>query len=127
MMGNIYLHNESNLDVAAFYYEKCLEHHPKDAMVLTNYAALMTQKGEFQKAEIFFKEAIKIQDVPNAYYGLSLIYKMAGQLDAARQVLETFFARTVNIKGVEGSPIQQEAKNLYRELSAALNLPKQGN
>jgi len=29
-------------------------------MVLTNYAGLMTQKGEFQKAEIFFKKASKI-------------------------------------------------------------------
>ena len=42
MLGNIYSHNESNLEVAAFYYEKCLEHHPKDAIVLTNYAGLMT-------------------------------------------------------------------------------------
>lgn len=67
MLGNIYVNNESNLDIAAFYYEKCLEHHPKDAMVLTNYAGLMTQKREFQKAEILFKEAIKIQNVPNAF------------------------------------------------------------
>jgi tetratricopeptide (TPR) repeat protein len=127
MLGNIYSHNESNLEVAAFYYEKCLEHHPKDAIVLTNYAGLMTERGEFQKAEILFKKAINIQDVPNAYYGLALIYRMAGQLDAARQVLETFFTRTVNMKGVEGSPIQKEAKNLYRELSAALDVPKQSH
>ena len=127
MLGNIYKNNESNLDVAAFYYEKCLEHHPKDAIVLTNYAGLMTEKGEFQKAEILFKKAINIQDVPNAYYGLALIYRMAGQLDAARQVLETFFTRTVKMKGVEGSPIQQEAKNLYKELSAALDVQKQSH
>jgi tetratricopeptide (TPR) repeat protein len=42
MLGNIYVNNEGNLNVAAFYYEKCLEHHPEDAMVLTNYAGLMT-------------------------------------------------------------------------------------
>jgi len=41
MLGNIYARNENNLDVAAFYYEKCLEYHPEDAMVMTNYAGLM--------------------------------------------------------------------------------------
>jgi Tfp pilus assembly protein PilF len=87
MLGNIYVNNEGNLDVAAFYYEKCLEHYPKDAMVLTNYAGLMTQKREFQKAEILFKKAFEIGDVPNAYYGLALLYRTAGHPEAARQVL----------------------------------------
>ena len=127
MLGNIYARNENNLDVAAFYYEKCLEHHPEDAMVMTNYAGLMMEKKEFQKAEILFKKAIKIQDIPNAYYGLALLYRMAGQLEAARQVLETFFTSTANIKGLEGSPIHQETKNLYRELSTALGIQKQSH
>jgi predicted Zn-dependent protease len=127
MMGNIYSHNESNLEVAAFYYEKCLEHHPEDTMVLTNYAGLMTEKGEFQKAEILFKKAIKIGDVPHAYYGLALIYRMAGQLEPARQVLETFFTRIVKMKGVDGSPIHKESMNLYMELSAALSVSKQSH
>ena len=61
MLGNIYVNNEGNLDVAAFYYEKCLEHHPEDAMVLTNYAGLMTQKGEFQKAEILMGRNIDLR------------------------------------------------------------------
>jgi len=30
---------------------------------------------------------------------------MAGQLETARQVLETFFTRTANIKGLKSSPI----------------------
>ena len=124
MLGNIYARNEKNPDVAVFYYDKCLELQPNDAMVMTNYAAFMMDIGEFQKAEILFKKALNIQDVPNAYYGLALLYKMAGQLDAARRVLETFFTRTVNMKGVASSPIHQESKNLYRELSAALSVPK---
>lgn len=124
MLGNIYARNENNPNLAAFYYENCLEHHPEDAMVMTNYASLMIEKGEFQKAEILFKKAIKIQDIPNAYYGLALLYRMANQLEPARQVLETFFTRTANLKGLKGSPVYQEAKNLYRELSAALGVPK---
>lgn len=118
MLGNIYVNNEGNLDVAAFYYEKCLEHHPEDAMVLTNYAGLMTQKGEFQRAEILFKKAIKNQDVPNAYYGLALLYQMAGEDDASKSVLETMFDRIPQqTLPREYAGIYAEAQNLYSKLS----------
>jgi len=118
MLGNIYLNNEGNLDVAAFYYEKCLEHHPEDAMVLTNYAGLMTQKGEFQKAEVLFKQAIKSGNVPNAYYGLALLYQVAGEVDASKSVLETMFVRIPQqTLPREYVKIYDEAKNLYSELS----------
>ncbi|HAJ28151.1 MAG TPA: hypothetical protein DCG53_13070 [Syntrophus sp. (in: bacteria)] len=118
ILGNIYVNKEGNLDVAAFYYEKCLEHHPEDAMVLTNYAGLMTQKREFQKAEILFKKAIKIQDVPNAYYGLALLYRMAGEDDAGKSVLETMFVRIPQqTLPKEFAGIYAEARNLYSELS----------
>jgi len=127
MLGNIYARNENNLEVAAFYYEKCLEHHPEDAMVMTNYAGLMMEKQEFQKAEVLFKKAIQIQDIPNAYYGLALLYRMAGQLEAARQVLETFFSRAADNKGLQSSPIFQEANNLYREISTVLDVSKKGH
>jgi len=40
----------------------------------------MMEKGEFQKAEILFKKTLEIQAVPNAYYGLALLYRMAGHL-----------------------------------------------
>jgi len=43
-----------------------------------------------------------------------------------REVLKTFFTRTANIKGLKSSPIHQEAKNLYRELSTAMGVQKQG-
>jgi tetratricopeptide (TPR) repeat protein len=127
MLGNIYARNEGNLEVGAFYYEKCLEHHPEDPMVLCNYAALMVEKGEFQKAEILFKKALKIKDVPNAYYGLALLYRMAGQMEAAQSVLETFFTRSPHLEGVERLPIYKEAKELYKELSAATGVQKKGH
>ena len=127
MLGNIYARNEKKPDVATFYYDKCLELQPNDAMVMTNYATVMMENGNFQKAEIFFKKAINIQDVPNAYYGLALLYRMGNHIEAARQVLEAFFTRAVNIKGLDGSPIYKESKNLYRELSVALDAPKQGH
>jgi hypothetical protein len=48
-------------------------------------------------------------------------------METARQVLETFFTRTANIKGLKSSPIHQEAKNLYRELSTTLGVQKQSH
>ena len=117
-LGNIYARNENNLDVAAFYYDLCLQHHPDDAMLACNYAALMIEKGEFQKAEVLFKQAIKGGNIPNAYYGLALLYRMAGELKASKDVLETMFVRIPQqTLAREYAGIYAEAKNLYSELS----------
>jgi Tfp pilus assembly protein PilF len=122
MLGNIYARNEGNLEVGAFFYEKCLEHHPEDPMVLCNYAALMMNKGEYQKAEVLFRKTLDIQDVPNAYYGLALLYRMAGQLEAARGELETYFTRTSQQRGADDSPIYGQAREMYNEISAELGV-----
>ena len=119
-LGNIYARNENKTDVAAFYYDLCLQHHPGDAMLACNYAAMMFQTGEFQKAEALFKEAIK-GNIPNAYYGLALLYKMAGQHDAGKSVLETMFARIPHrTLAKEHAAIYDEAQNLYNELSKGM-------
>ncbi len=116
-LGNIYARNENNKEVASFYYDLCLQHHPGDAILACNYAALMFQTGEFEKAEKLFKEAIK-GNIPNAYYGLALLYKMAGQPDAARSVLETMFARIPErTLAKEHAAVYAEAQNLYSELA----------
>ncbi len=116
-LGNIYARNENNPEVAAFYYDLCLQHHPDDAMLSCNYAALMFQTGEFQKAEVLFKQAVR-GNLPNAYYGLALLYKMSGQPDAARSVLETMFARIPHATLAGGhAAIYAEAQNLYNELA----------
>ncbi len=83
-----------------------------------NYAGLMTQKREFQKAEILFKEAIKIQNVPNAYYGLALLYRMAGEFEESKRVLETMFVRIPQqTLARDHALIYAEANALYSELS----------
>ena len=61
-------------------------------MLSCTYAALMFESGEFQKAEALFKRAIKGGNLPNAYYCLSLLYKMAGEIETGISVLETVFA-----------------------------------
>ncbi len=120
-LGNIYARNENNLDVAAFYYDMCLEHHPDDAMLACNYATLMLEKGEFQKAEVLFKKSINAENIPNAYYGLALLYKIAGEFEASKSVLETMFVRIPQQKGSkEYAAIYAEARNLYREVRVKL-------
>lgn len=117
-LGNIYARNENNLDVAAFYYDLCLQNYPDDAMLACNYAALMLEKGEFQKAEVLFKQAIKGGNMPNAYYGLALLYRMAGEFDASKSILETMFVRIPQqTLAREYAGIYAEAKNLYSEVS----------
>lgn len=125
LLGNIYGRNEHNLDVGAFFYEKSLENHPDDPMVLCNYAALMVEKGDFMSAEVLFKKTLKIQDVPNAYYGLALLYRMGNHLEAAKSVLETFFSRSPHLRGVDDSSIYKEAKELYEDGQVAEDLRTQ--
>jgi tetratricopeptide (TPR) repeat protein len=122
MLGNIHARNENDLDVGAFYYEKCLELNPGDPIAICNYANLMMEKQEYQKAEVYFKKALEIQDIPNAYYGLALLYRMAGQKEAARSVLETFFNSAPSIKGVNSTTIYQEARKLFKEISDELGI-----
>jgi tetratricopeptide (TPR) repeat protein len=117
-LGNIYARNENNLDVAAFYYDLCLQNNPDDALLSCNYAALMLEKGEFQKAEILFKHSIKGGNIPNAYYGLALLYQMAGEFDAGKSVLETMFARIPQQQlARDHAEIYAKSSNLYSELS----------
>jgi tetratricopeptide (TPR) repeat protein len=127
MLGNIYGRNENNLEVGAFFYDKCLEINPDDPMLACNYAGLMMEKGEFQKAEILFKKSLEIQDIPNAYYGLALLYHMAGHPEPARSVLESLFERNPSFKGGNVSQIYEEARALYKEISDALQIKKKGH
>jgi len=127
MLGNIYARGEHNLDVGAFFYDKCLEINPDDAMVACSYAGLMMEKGEYRQAEVLFKKALEKQDIPNAYYGLALLYHVAGLLEAARSVLETFFARNPHMRGVDDTRIYEEPRALYKRIAEALQIKKRGH
>ena len=121
-LGNIYARNENNLDVAAFYYDMCLQYNPNDAILACNYAALMFEKGEFQRAEALFKQAIKAGNIPNAYYGLALLYRIAGKIEASKGVLEMMFVRIPQeTVGREHANIYAEARSLYSDISKGGN------
>ncbi|OIP90746.1 MAG: hypothetical protein COS57_08420 [Syntrophobacterales bacterium CG03_land_8_20_14_0_80_58_14] len=117
-LGNIYARNENNLDVAAFYYDLCLQHHPDDAMLTCNYAALMLVERRISEGGSTIQAAIKGGNMPNSYYGLALLYRMAGEDDASKSVLETMFVRIPQqTLPREYAGIYAEAKNLYSKLS----------
>ena len=117
MLGNIYARNERNLDVAEFYYEKGIEINPEDAMVLNNYANLMMEKGDFAKAEENFKKSLKLNaGYPHTYFGLALLYRMAGHPEESLQVLERLLSFLPKVPGIESSQVYKEAKDLYREI-----------
>jgi len=122
MLGNIYARNERNLDVAEFYYEKGIEINPEDAMVLNNYANLMMEKGNFAKAEENFKKSLKLNaGYPHTYFGLALLYRMAGHPEESLQVLERLLSTLPNVQGIESSQVYKEAKDLYREIKKEMD------
>ena len=56
--------------------------------------------------------------MPNAYYGLALLYRMAGKFDDSKGVLETMFVRIPQqTLPREYAGIYGEAQNLYSKLS----------
>lgn len=127
MLGEIYGRIEKNPELAAFYYDKSLASAPDKADVLTGYAYFMMDKEEFQKAETYFRKAIRIEANPGAYYGLGLILVKAGKLESARQALEDFFARTENNKGIKTFPVYHQVKEFYKDLSVTMGLSKRSH
>lgn len=117
MLGNIYARNEHNLDAAEFYYEKCVELNPNDGMLLNNYANLMMEKGNFAKAEELFKKALRLNPAyPHTYFGLALLYRVAGHPEESLKFLERLLFLMPKLQGIESSQVYKEAEDLYREI-----------
>jgi tetratricopeptide (TPR) repeat protein len=117
LLGNIYSRNEHSLDMAEFYFEKCIELNPNDGMTLNNYAGLMMERGNFTKAEELFKKALKLNPgYPHTYYGLALLYEIAGHPEESLKVLEKLLFLRPKAQGIESSQIYKEAENLYRKI-----------
>jgi len=53
---------------------------------------------------------------PQTYYGLALLYKVAGHPQESLEVLEKLLFLRPNTQGIESSQIFKEAENLYREI-----------
>ena len=120
MLANIYARDEHNLDVAEFYYEKCLELNPEEWMLINNYASLMMEKGNFVRAEELFKKALSVNPgFPHTYFGLALLYRMTGHLEESLSVIEKLIVTIPKAQGGD-SPVYREAEELYREIKKEL-------
>ena len=95
LLGNIYMKREKNYDRADKLYRRALEITPNDAMLLTNYGALMGKKGNTEQAEEFYERAIAADPkYPNSYFNLALLALNEGRPDQALATIDDLFARS---------------------------------
>lgn len=117
LLGNIYARHKKNLDVAEFFFQKCYEIDPSDHLMLNNYAAIMMEKGEIEKAKDLFEKAIGIAPAyPNTYYGLAMLHRVKDEPVSALEILERLFSQPRS-KDIRSAQIYTLAQKLYRELN----------
>lgn len=84
MMGNIFAKFKDDIEVAMKYYDQALIAKPNDNIARNNIGANLMQKGRFQEAKKYFKEAIGIDDeYPNTHFALGMIAEIEGDLHSA--------------------------------------------
>jgi tetratricopeptide (TPR) repeat protein len=90
-------------------------------MLINNYASLMMEKGDFPRAEELFKKALSVNPgYPHTYFGLALLYRIAGHLEESLSVIEKLISTIPKTPGVESSQVIKEAEELYREIKREL-------
>ncbi len=120
LLGNIATKHDRTFDVAEFYYEAGLNINPRDNLLLNNFATLQLEQGHFAKAKELFNQALAIDPTyPNTYYGLALVNRLNGDPEAALKILEQLFEQPPS-KDIRSTPIYQNARELYLELSTEL-------
>lgn len=120
LLGNIAAKHDRNPDVAAFYYEAGLAINPGDNILLNNFAALQTERGDFDAAKELFEKAIEVDpSYPNTSYGLALLHKTTGSPEAALDQLEQLFSQPKSAD-IRNEPVYRNARDLYAALCAEL-------
>lgn len=117
LLGNIYARHKRNLDVAEFFFQKCYEIDPNDHLLLNNYAAIMMEKGDIEKARGLFEKAVAIDPAyPNTYYGLAMLYRSADEPESVIETLERLFSQPRS-KDIRNAQIYTLSQKLYREIN----------
>jgi tetratricopeptide (TPR) repeat protein len=84
---------EERFDAAAFLYERCLSHDPKDPDTAFNLANCLAAAGKPDQAHRYFLVALKLDpDFVEAWFNLANLLAIQGQSDAARKPLEKAIA-----------------------------------
>ena len=117
ILGNIYGKNEAGWNQAERFYRRAFELDPNDAMLLTNYGALMAKQRNFEQAEEFFERAVKAKpDFPNSYLALAMLDMQSAKAQQALAVLDDLFTKTRPMD-VRSTPAYAEARRLYLEVA----------
>lgn len=120
LLGNIYSKYEQDYDKAEKWYRKAFELNPKDAVLLTNYGALMTRRGDHEQAVEFFERAIEANKTfPNAYFALASLDEQDGKTERALSDLDRLFDNS-EASDVRNSTLYAEARKLYLQVNRKL-------
>ena len=120
LLGNIYAKHENDPARAENLYRRAMEINPHDAILLTNYGALMMTRGNPEQAEEFFERAIQADPLyPNPYHARALLSLDEGRPADAVASLDDLFtkARTTDIRS---GPLYAEARRLYLQANQRL-------
>lgn len=113
LLGNIAIRHDDDREKAERLYERAAELSPDDHIVITNYAALIAQRGETERADVLFLRAIQLQPKhPNAYYALAKMAYDEGDAQRAINVLDNMFD-VASGPNVRNQPFFAEARRLY--------------
>jgi len=89
------LHSEGNISQAAKNYQSFIEQGFLDHRAFSNYGAILKDLGKLQKAETYFRKAIKIKpDFAEAHSNLGNLLRDNGDLQEA----ENSFRKAIDIK-----------------------------
>lgn len=117
LLGNIHSKYEKDFVRAEKWYRKAFELDPKDAILLTNYGAVMLERGEQEQAAEFFERAIEANpQYPNSYYALAMLDMKQEKPEQALALLDDLFAKA-NPGDVRSVPLYAEARKMYLEVN----------
>lgn len=120
LLGNIYAKNKNDFDRAIKCYERAIAINPDDAILLTNYGAIMLERGQDEQAAEFFERAIAAnRKYPNSYYALAQLDLKQRKNAAALQALDNLFDNAMPMD-MRSDPLYKEARNLYTELAGSV-------
>lgn len=120
LLGNMAAKNENDLARAEKWYERAYQIAPNDSILLTNYGALLIQKGNREQAEEHFERAIQANPkYPNSYYALALLQMQNGNPEDGLRTLDGLFERG-EPSDVRSAPLYEEARRLCLELNKQL-------
>lgn len=113
LLGNIYSKHEDKWDKAERLYNRAYELNPKDAVLLTNYGALMAERKNYEQASEFFERAIQANPTfPNSYYALALLDLQQDHPESAVKHLDDLFAKAYP-DDARAASLYAQARQLY--------------